>query len=248
MPRQRYFVVAAALAMALVACHKPHAATPQAAVHLYAQAIADNNPRLAYSLLSQATRARTPYREFAARWQDQRAERMAQLAAVSQDLTPAASPMVFERIATVATEPAGSRRGTHLNQRGAPDTAARYATFVKHGDYWYVDTPLLSATYYDTPEAAVTALSDVLGTPAMQTLIGVWTTDRRIELAQQLDIASKGLGQALAAGTRANRLGEDRAQFSFYGGDLWFLITLMRQDGQWHIENIYSDTGVYPIP
>ena len=67
-------------------------------------------------------------------------------------------------------------------------------------------------------------------------------------IRDRLGIARTGLAAALASGTKANLVSEDRAQFSFFAGDLWFLIALERENGQWQIENIYSDNGVYPLP
>lgn len=222
---------------ALPACHRPHAPTPHAAVALYAKALRNDDPHAAYALLSAALQARTPYGEFAKRWHDQAAERAAQLQAISGDLQPALAPLVLTRSAVISTPASASATGP-----------VQRAEFVKHGAYWYAGTPLLAATFYATPEAVLEALASALETPAVQTLVGVWTSDRQAELTQQLGIARTGLAAALASGTKANLVSDERAQFSFFAGDLWFLIALRREDGQWQIENIFSDNGVYPTP
>ena len=222
---------------ALPACHRPHAPTPHAAVTLYANALRADDPKAAYALLSTVLQKRTPYAEFAQRWQDQAAERTAQLQAITDDLKPALAPMVLTRSAVIATDAAAS-----------PTGAVQRTEFVKLGNYWYANTPLLAATFYATPESVLTALAEALATSAVQTLVGVWTSDRQAELTQQLGIARTGLAAALASGTKANLVSDDRAQFSFFAGDLWVLIALERENGQWQIENIYSDNGVYPAP
>lgn len=229
------FVVAGV--SALQACHRPHAPTPHAAVTLYANALRADDPKAAYALLSAALQKRTPYAEFAQRWRDQAVERAAQLKALTNDLQPALAPMVLTRSAIIATDASAS-----------PTGAVQRTEFVKLGNYWYASTPLLAATFYATPESVLIALADALESPAAQTLVGVWTSDRQAELTQQLGIARTGLAAALASGTKANLVSDDRAQFSFYAGDLWFLIALVREHGQWQIENIYSDNGVYPAP
>lgn len=229
------------------ACHRPRTPTPQAAIARYAQALRDDDPKAAYALLTRDARRSTPYADFATRWREQAAERQAQLEAIHRDLALLSSPLVFERTATLTAEPHPvAAHGTNLTASSPPLPSGGQAQFVKHGGYWYADTALLSAQFYETPEAAIRALLRALDAPELQALIGVWTDDRRLELSQQAAITAQGLRHALDTGTQATYLDEGRAQFSYYAGDVWFLIALIRERGGWHIESIYSDTGVYP--
>jgi hypothetical protein len=227
---QRLAVVGLAVSLAaLVAssgCGGAARASEPAArgVSAYLDALRSDDPRRAYSLLSDEVRAEVSYDAFAAQWKEQKAERHEQARALEQDL----------------------RGGADLGERAKiafPD--GKSLSLHRQSGAWRMEVPLVSRTRAATPHVAVELFAEALTARNYEAVVRILTARRRDGIGRQVDDFVASLARHLTdARHRISLVGKDRAELQWDDGEMQYKVVLRLEGDEWRVDDVHA----HPVP
>ena len=188
------FRLAVVLALAIAACGAPQGPSSPAAngVRTYLDALKSDDPRDAYAMLSDTTRRRVSFDQFALEWKNSKQERAWQVAELEKSLPKSAS-----RAAAAAAQPwtewTGPRGETVLVGKNADSNRRLTFNVAKGDDFWL--------HVRGTPGAHVIIKLSRGKTPDLALLLG----------AAQLALAASGIVNGAAADVQYTRVRNVRA-------------------------------------
>ncbi len=205
------------LALSLVACASVGQAPPaQRGVTALIAALRADDPHAAYGLLDRATRKRVSYEEFALQWKASDAERAWQ--AERLDAALRAEPDVDERAAV--TYPDG-----------------RTIALEREGARWRLEDALVSRVRAARPRDAIKMFGQAMRARDLEAVLRTLTLRRREGLAKQIEGFLAGLDRKVDG--KLEEIGTDRAELRWDENGLRFRIVLLREDGEWRIDDIH---------
>jgi hypothetical protein len=177
------------------------------------RAVAADDPRAAYALLSSAVRQRVSLETFTARWGEARAERDRQAASLESALGA----------------------GATLGERARLEVDAQQVTLlVREEDGWRLETPLLPSGGARTPEEALRRFADALDERSFAAALRLLSAERQEGVREALDSFSSGLRAHVA---EAIEISTDRATLVWTDGTRQWKVVLKREHGTWHIDD-----------
>jgi hypothetical protein len=210
----RWPAVLALLVLACGAASRGGDRSPRDAVAAWNDAVKRNDPHTAYALLSGPLRRAISYEDFARRWQASARER-------SQQTTDLG---------------AGLREEAGLGERARVTLAdGKTADLVHEPSGWRLEAPLMAPVRASTPQDALRLLAAAIEARSYEGLLRILTQRRREALSLQVEAFERGL---------KSRLGEpievsgDRVFFEWSEGRLRFRVTLVREQGEWRVEDV----------
>lgn len=189
-------------------------------VSAYLDALRSDDPRQAYSLLTDDVRKSVSYDAFAAQWKQQKAERQQQAAELEQDL----------------------RGGADLGERAKvsfPDGKA--LSLYRQSGEWRLEVPLLSRMHAATPHVAVEAFAQALTARNYDAVMRILTARRRDGIGRQVDDFVISLARHLAdARHRIAFVGKDRAELQWDDGEMQYKIVLRLEGEEWRVDDVHA--------
>ncbi len=186
-------------------------------------ALGSDDPRRAYSLLSEDVKAQVSYREFEQQWRQSAAERAWQTAALRDSLR--GSPDVGERAIV-----------------GYSD--GKTAPLERDGKTWRIEVPLVTRAQTPRARDAISAFAEALRDRDVSATLSLLSKRRRDVLARQIEGFLSGLDKRVNASIDeykakgANGDDEDRAELRWDEAGVRYRIILLREDGEWRIDDI----------
>jgi hypothetical protein len=193
-------------------------------VSAYLAALRSDDPRHAYSLLSDEVRKEMPYETFAALWKQHATERAYQARALEEDLKGGAD--LGER--AKVTLPDGKSLSLH-RQSGT----------------WRLDVPLLSRTHAATPHVAVEVFAEALVRRDYEAVMRILTARRREGIGKQVDNFVTSLERHLGDPKhRIATIGKDRAELQWTDAGVVYKVVLRLEGDEWRIDDVHA----WPAP
>ncbi len=193
-------------------------------VSAYLAALRSDDPRRAYSLLSDEVRKEMPYDSFAALWKQHATERAYQARALEEDLKGGAD--LGER--AKVTLPDGKSLSLH-RQSGT----------------WRLDVPLLSRTHAATPHVAVEVFAEALVGRDYDAVMRILTARRREGIGKQVDAFVSSLERHLGDPKhRVAFIGKDRAELQWTDAGMVYKVVLRLEGDEWRIDDVHA----WPAP
>jgi hypothetical protein len=189
-------------------------------VSAYLDALRSDNPRRAYSMLSDEVRKEVSYDAFAAQWKEQKAEREEQARVLEQDL----------------------RGGADLGERAKvafPD--GKSLTLHRQSGSWRMEVPLLSRTHAATPHVAVELFAEALTERDYEAVMRILTARRRDGIGRQVDDFVRSLARHLAGSRhKISMLGKDRAELQWDDGEMQYKVVLRLEGDEWRVDDVHA--------
>jgi hypothetical protein len=207
--------VAVALLSALVGCaggsSGPPVRDPGDTVSAWRAAVANDDPRAAYALLSPRVRAELTYSEFERQWKATAVERKRQVEAMGAD-------------------------GGELEAAAQLTLAdGKKTRLVREAGGWRLETPLLTSSRASSPQEAMRLFATALEDRNFYAVARLLTSTRRDGLNAQLDAFVAGLRGSVG---REVTIQGDRAIIEWKEGAKTWRVTLKREEGEWRIDDI----------
>ena len=213
MVRAAWLAVAAA---AIAACAQAGAGEQTSAavvIEAYLDAVAADDPRAAYELLSEREREMTSYGEFERAWRESPAERQR----AARALRERAEDVEERAVVTL-----GDGEPVHLSRRGAD---------------WRLDAPPTNRRLAPTPADAVARFADAIAERSVSDVLRILTDERRDTLAGRIESLDAGLNRHRDA--PLERLSEDRAALEWHDDGARYRIILRRQGDEWRVDELH---------
>lgn len=192
----------------------------ESGVSAYLAALRSDDPRRAYSLLTDEVRREVSYETFAAQWKAQAAERKQQASALEQDLRGGAD--LGERAKVSFSD--GKALGLH-RQSGS----------------WRLDGPLVATVHAPTPHVAVEEFAAALGSRDYAAVMQILTARRRDGIGRQVEDFAASLARHLAdARHTISNVGADRAELQWDDGEMQYKIILRREGDEWRVDDVHA--------
>ena len=179
-------------------------------------ALAGDDPRAAYALLSDAARKRISFEEFALQWKASAPERAWQVARLREAI--AADPDVGERAAVTYAD-------------------GKTVALARESKRWRLEAPLVSRTRAQRPREAVRMFADAIRAKDLAAVLRSLTQRRRDGLTRQLDGFIAGLDRRVE-GT-IEEIGSERAELRWDENGMRYRIVMRKEDGEWRIDDIH---------
>jgi len=221
-------LVAAVATVSTGACAAAPARTPRATdtIARYASALARDDPRAAWRMLSKSTQRQLPFDRFAAAWRALARERAEQRRRVRASLTTAGA--IVER-ATV-TYPDGTT--VPLRRTGAR---------------WRMERAFVARSLADSPSAAARQLADGLRQRDLAAVLAILTPARRDRIQRFLD----GFASSMRAHARPETItyhGPNRAEMTWDDHGIQYRVILVRDHDQWRVDDFDVEPAPVPAP
>lgn len=184
-------------------------------------ALAADDPRRAYALLTADIKRDLPYHTFAEQWQRSMAERAWQAEALRASL------------------------------RGAPDVGERAVVgfsdgksvpLERDGKLWRLEVPLVTRATAPRPRDAVRQLAAALAERDVTAALATLSKRRREGIARQIEGFLEGLGKRVDE--PIDEYGEDHAELRWDEGGFRYRVMLLREEGEWRVD----DLSIRPAP
>lgn len=179
-------------------------------------ALAGDDPRAAYDLLSADARKQVSFEEFALQWKATAAERAWQVAKLREAI--AADPDVGERAAVTYAD-------------------GKTVALARESRRWRLETPLVSRTRAARPREAIRMFADAIRAKDLPGVLRTLTLRRRDGLTRQIDGFLAGLDRRVD-GT-IEEIGNDRAELRWDENGMRYRIILRREDDEWRVDDIH---------
>lgn len=179
-------------------------------------ALAGDDPRAAYALMSAAARQRVSFEEFALQWKASAPERAWQVARLREAI--AADPDVGERAAVTYAD-------------------GKTVALARENHRWRLEAPLVSRTRAARPREAVRMFAEAVRSKDLAAVLRSLTQRRRDGLTRQLDGFVAGLDRRIE-GT-IEEIGSDRAELRWDESGMRYRIVMRKEDDEWRIDDIH---------
>jgi hypothetical protein len=203
-------------ALTAVACGGRQARTTSAAdaIDTYIVAVKNDDPKLAYALLSQDVRKSLSFAKFEAAWKRSAKERQMQAAALDQ--------------ARKAQPDLGARAVVELKD-------GRAVSLSRESTRWRLERALVGRVVASKPRDAVRALASAVQAADFESFVAILSRRKREALVRMLS----SLGQSLEANKDhfIQRIGDRRAQLFLEDKRGRYRVTLIREEGQWRVDD-----------
>lgn len=187
------------------------ATDPSVTVKAWRQAIGNDDPKAAYTLLAPALQKQMPYPEFERKWRESQAERARQAKALAVD------PDAAGTTAEVALD------------------GGKSAVLRREGNFWRFDVPLVAQTRAQTPQEALRLFGSAIEERNFFMVMRLLTPGRKEGLGNLIDGFVGGLRNY--AGT-AVTVTDDMALIEWRDGNITWKVTLKRVDGEWFVDDV----------
>lgn len=179
-------------------------------------ALAGDDPRAAYDLLSEDARRRVSFEEFALQWKASAPERAWQVAKLREAI--AADPDVGERAAVTFAD-------------------GKTVALARESRRWRLEAPLVSRTRAARPREAIRMFAEAVRARDLRSVLNTLTLRRREGLMRQIDGFLAGLDRRVE-GT-IEEIGNDRAELRWDENGMRYRIILRREDDEWRVDDIH---------
>jgi len=205
------------VALLLAACGGPRAPTTPAAngVKAYVDALKSNDPHDAYRLLSDSTRRRISYDEFALQWKNSAKERAWQVMVLEESLK--GNPDVGERALISFSD-------------------GKLVQLEREGKTWRLESELVSRSRAKRPRDAIRLFAEAVAQRDVSAVLGILTQRRREGIAKQVEGFVAGIGKHVNGALEELT---DRAELRWDENGIQYRIVLRKEEDEWRIDDIY---------
>lgn len=208
------------VAVALVAssCGGPKGPSSPASngVRAYVAALKSDDPHDAYSLLSESTRKKISFDEFALQWKQTAKERKWQAQVLEESLK--GNPDVGERALISFSD-------------------GKLVQLERDGQSWRLESELVSRSRAKRPRDAIRLFADAIAARDVSGMLGVLTQRRRDGLQKQIEGFVAGIGKRI--NDKIDEFGNDRAELRWDENGIRYRIVLRKEDDEWRVDDIY---------
>lgn len=210
------FVVTVVLAAA-AACGGPRGPSSPAAtgVRAYLDALKSDDPRDAYELLSDTTRRRVSFDQFALEWKNSTKERAWQVKVLEESLK--GNPDVGERALISFSD-------------------GKLVQLEREGKTWRLESELVSRSRAKRPRDAIRLFADAVAQRDVGGVLGILTQRRRDGIAKQVEGFVAGIGKHVNGPLEELT---DRAELRWDENGIRYRIVLRKEDDEWRVDDIY---------
>jgi hypothetical protein len=208
--------IVAAFGLPACGAHAGPSAPAAEGVRAFVAALASDNPRDAYGLLSADARKQLSYDEFARQWKQSAPERAWQAKALGDSLK--GDPDVGERAII-----------------GYGD--GKLVQLQREGQAWRLEAALVSRSRARRPRDAIRRFADAVAQRDVGAILGVLSQRRRDGLTREVEGFLAGLGKRI--NDRIDEFGGDRAELRWDEHGLRYRIVLRKEDDEWRVDDLY---------
>lgn len=211
------FRLAAVLLSVAAACGGPRGPSTPAAngVRAYLDALKSDDPRDAYDLLSDTTRRRVSFDEFALQWKNSKKERAWQVKVLEESLK--GNPDVGERALISFSD-------------------GKLVQLEREGKAWRLESELVSRSRAKKPRDAIRLFADAVAARDVSGVLGILTQRRRDGIAKQVEGFVAGIGKHVNGPLEELT---DRAELRWDENGIRYRIVLRKEDDEWRVDDIY---------
>ncbi|MBA2540080.1 MAG: hypothetical protein H0V17_10635 [Deltaproteobacteria bacterium] len=211
------FRLAIVLALAVAACGGPRGPSSPAAngVRTYLDALKSDDPRDAYDMLSDTTRRRVSFDQFALEWKNSKQERAWQVAELEKSLK--GNPDVGERALISFSD-------------------GKLVQLEREGKAWLLESELVSRSRAKRPRDAIRLFADAVAQRDVGGVLGILTQRRRDGIAKQVEGFVAGIGKHVNGQLEEHT---DRAELRWDENGIRYRIVLRKEDDEWRVDDIY---------
>jgi len=208
---------AAVLVVAVVACGGPRGPSNPAAdgAKAYLAALKSDDPHDAYKLLSDSTRRRVSYDQFALEWKNSAKERKWQVEELEKALK--GNPDVGERALISFSD-------------------GKLVQLEREGTTWRLESELVSRSRAKRPRDAIRLFADAVQQRDVSGMLGILTQRRREGIAKQVEGFVAGIGKHVNGPLEELT---DRAELRWDENGIQYRIVLRKEDDEWRVDDIY---------
>jgi hypothetical protein len=208
---------AAVLVAVIAACGGPRGPSNPAAdgVRSYLAALKSDDPRDAYKLLSDSTRRRVSYDQFALEWKNSAKERAWQVKVLEESLK--GNPDVGERALISFSD-------------------GKLVQLEREGKTWRLESELVSRSRAKRPRDAIRLFADAVQQRDVSGVLGILTQRRREGIAKQVEGFVAGIGKHVNGPLEELT---DRAELRWDENGIQYRIVLRKEDDEWRVDDIY---------
>ncbi len=207
----------AVIAAVLIACGGPRGPSSPAAdgVRDYVAALKSDDPHDAYKLLSDSTRRRVSYDQFALEWKTSAKERAWQVTVLEASLK--GNPDVGERALISFSD-------------------GKLVQLEREGKAWRLESELVSRSRAKRPRDAIRLFADAVAQRDVGGVLGILTQRRREGIAKQVEGFVAGIGKHVNGPLEELT---DRAELRWDENGIQYRIVLRKEDDEWRVDDIY---------
>lgn len=185
----------------------------------YLIALRSENPRPIYEMLTKEQRKATSYEEWSKRWTESKAERELQAKQIEDSL----------QVQQAVDEDASLRFDD-----------GRTITLARAPNGWRLNQALVGRTQADTPEDALTIFSAALRERDIDKVFGILSKRHRNSFETQLQNFTQGLEAELSNSENSpHLLSNERAELAWNFDGIRYKVVLVKDGGEWHIDDIH---------
>jgi hypothetical protein len=201
----------------IAACGGPRAPSSPAAngVRAYLAALKSNDAKDAYRLLSDSTRRRVSYDQFALEWKNSAKERAWQVKVLEESLK--GNPDVGERALISFSD-------------------GKLVQLEREGKAWRLESELVSRSRAKRPRDAIRLFADAVAQRDVAAVLGILTQRRRDGIAKQVEGFVAGIGKHVNGPLEELT---DRAELRWDENGIRYRIVLKKEDDEWRVDDIY---------
>jgi hypothetical protein len=189
---------------------------PVAGARAWASALSAEDPDRGYALLARSVQKRVPKALFAEKWREAKRERDRQATALASALGQS------------------GQRGERARVTAGKDGVG----LVHEAGGWRLESPLLYPVRADSPQAALRGLAQAIADRDVDGVLRLMSRARRERLQERLRGLARGLEQHAGDPIELVR---DRAVLRWSDGVVRWRIVLVRESGEWRLDDIDSE-------
>lgn len=213
-----------ALAISLFGCGSAQQQQPRAKTgfKMYLKALRSPKPDLAYEMLSREQKQKRSYEDFALDWKQNESERLSQA-------------LEIER--TLGTNTGAGERAIAEYKDG------RNAALVRDPEGWRLESPFVPRSRAQTAQVAIEIFAAAITAQSFPALMQVLSTRQREGLLTQLNQFSSSLQEQLgSANHEIYHPTKDRAELAWSKNGIRYRVSLLNENGEWHIDDVHLGT------
>lgn len=185
-------------------------------VRAYVEALRSDDPRRAYSLLTDEARESISYEEFEIAWRRSEGERLAQAKTLEEGLR--GSPDMDERAQVRFSD-------------------SKTVSLIREDGSWRLEAGLVARAHASRPVDAVRILAEALAGRDYHALMGILTSRRRNGIAREVDRFTTSLIEHL--GDEVSVIGPDRAELTWETDTTRYKVVLRKEGQEWRVDDVH---------